>query len=123
MDKVPDTVGKLLDELGQRFGATGSHLWQSYVHYLAVEGALSVAGYGFLALVAALLALASWSLFKKCQVAGDRHGGKELGEGSLFCAVAALVLMVIATTGVVNSLTEALAPEGYAIQSMVAKLK
>ena len=34
MDKLPDTIGKVLDQLSQRFGATGSYLWHVYVQYI-----------------------------------------------------------------------------------------
>jgi hypothetical protein len=34
MDKLPDTLTKVLDELSHRFGTTGAYLWQAYVKYV-----------------------------------------------------------------------------------------
>lgn len=49
MDKIPDVVGRVLDELAKHFGSTGQHLWQVLVtqyHLHAVVQLWSAAGFG-----------------------------------------------------------------------------
>ena len=44
MDKVPEIVGKTLDQLSQRFGATGQALLSAYVHWVMMDALANLAG-------------------------------------------------------------------------------
>jgi len=56
VDKIPDVVSKTLDQLSQRFGATGLALWKVYVNFIEMDALSNVLGiliFGLICLYAA----------------------------------------------------------------------
>lgn len=117
MDKLPDTVSKILDELAKRFGSTGAHLWEVLVRQafdsslinLLVGGGASL----FLIGLSGLLFWVGNQESHNCDTDGFYACGGVAGLLGVF------ILAVILSCNVLGLLN----PEYYALKDILGGLK
>jgi hypothetical protein len=116
MNQIPETLNKALDVLGQRFGATGAHLWAVVVRQQIIGSIVSLVGWGGFFATAAYL----------CWRAADRPWVRECHDPEVikfWVHVGASVLALVAITIIGINIQGLLNPEYYALKDLVTAFK
>ena len=116
MNGLPDTVSRLLDVLGQRFGATGAHLWSVVVRQEIIGSIVSLIGWGgfFVALTYACKRASNSEWVEACDEPGVVRGC--LAFAGVCSALIAITVIGIDIQGLLN-------PEYYALHDLMDALK
>ena len=110
---ISQSVGKVLDVLGEKFGATGAHLWHVLVRQQVVTAVLTEIVGVFLVATAVSLLIAARRL-KKSDV---------YGEEWIFCMAAGIVVAIASVLVIVLNAGGLVNPEFYALRDVTAILR
>ena len=112
MDKLPDTIDKILQKLAERFGTTGHQLWQVLVQQAINESRVWIWcgwAFGVAALMGAFLFIFG--------IGQDEDGPATLGILVFFAAgIVALIMFTGGYLGLYN-------PDYYALSYVLSALK
>jgi cellulose synthase/poly-beta-1,6-N-acetylglucosamine synthase-like glycosyltransferase len=113
---TPEQLTQFLDELGNRLGPTGSHVFDLAVRYQIISSCISI----LLALATAIMftALAKW-IWKKREEMSDED---DIAVVSAIVCIAYPLLMMIPVLFVFASMNRLLNPEYSAIQDILSRL-
>jgi len=122
MDKLPDTLNKVLDGLSKRFGATGTELWKVYVHYIWACG-LTATLTDLITIAFTIYWLVTLSArFKK----GLDVASKYIDDSEvviyvyiILVSICAIICTIAAICSIQTDLPQMLAPAGAAIQNIL----
>lgn len=121
MDKVPETVSKVLDVMAQKFGATGQYLWVVMVKYQVAMGVTSLA-------MAVLSGLGMYIVYRIARrVAESKHMAEhgDFDDVAMVYFIAGLICiipMIAFWINLYDAIPKLLAPEGAALQAVLAAM-
>lgn len=113
MNDVPATVGKVLDQISQRFGGTGKYLWDIYVKYTFSQALIYSTG-GFIGLASGLFLL----------YFGTKDWKNQDWDDDCTPAVCLIVGFIVTFAGFMVAFTNLpmmLSPQGAAIASILSR--
>ena len=111
-----DDLAKILDELGQRLGPTGEHVFQLAVRQVYIDAVVNV-------VVLILVGVAFFALASRCRAALEED---DTSYASLFLGIATIAIVVVTMfTGVslMFALSRVLNPEYAALRDILGALR